>query len=136
MLCENIQRIMDDRKVTAEYKTLVQDYVNRLMEVLNVVTITFSDGAYTIERSRLVPFGVLWALIQNYDENELENVVIPRSRESFLVLLEFMEAATPIRREELIHEHKTTFGTSLIHDANYFDLPSASQSELYNYHVE
>jgi hypothetical protein len=130
MLCENIQRIMDDKKVTEEYKTLLQDYINRLMEMLDVVTLMFSDGACTIERSRLVPFGVLWAMTQNYDENELENVVIPRSRETFLILLKFIDAVHPTRRWELI-EYNTKFGASLLRDAKYFNLPSASQSELY-----
>jgi hypothetical protein len=131
MLCENIQRIMDDRKVTEEYKIFLQDNINCLMEMLDVVTLMFSDGAYTIERSRLVPFGVLWVLTQNYDENELENVVIPRSRETFLILLEFIEAVTPIRRQELINKYNTKIGASLLDDANYFDLSSTYQSELY-----
>ena len=131
MLCENIQRIMDDRKVTEEYKIFLQDNINRLMEMLDVVTLMFSDGAYTIERSRLVPFGVLWVLTQNYDENELENVVIPRSRETFLILLEFIESVTPIRRQVLIHKYNTEIGASLLDDATYFDLSSTYQSELY-----
>jgi hypothetical protein len=129
MLCENIHRIMNDKKVSQEYKTFVQEYIDRLTEVLDVVTLLFSDGSYSIERSRLVPFGVLWGLTQNYNENELETVVIPRSRENFLVLLSFLET-DPARRARVYHEHSTRFVGSLLEDATYFGVSSTYLAEI------
>ena len=140
-LCENIHRIMDDKKVTEEYKNILHDYLDRLTEMLNVVTLLFSDGDhYTIEPSRLIPFGLLRGLTENYDENELEHVVIPGSRENFLVLLAFIEEENEVRRAGLIrafrgpytyHQHTTRLGESLLDDANKLALPSASLAELY-----
>jgi hypothetical protein len=140
-LCENIHRIMDDKKVTEEYKNILHDYLDRLTEMLNVVTLLFSDGDYyTIEPSRLIPFGLLRGLTENYDENELEHVVIPGSRENFLVLLAFIEEENEVRRAGLIrafrgpdtyHHNTARLGESLLDDANKLALPSASLAELY-----
>jgi hypothetical protein len=145
MLClsEQIQSIMDDNKVTKEYKNILQAYKNRLINMFYVVTLLFEDGeAYTIERSRLIPFGTLTQLTVSYDENELKDVVLPKSRKNFLVLLAFLEAETSARRSELIralcepdtyHNHTTRIGESLLKDANYFSLPEASLSDLYRH---
>jgi hypothetical protein len=130
MLCENIHRIMNDKKVSQKYKTFVQEYIDRLTDVLDVVTLQFSDGSYSIERSRLIPFGVLWGLTQNYNENELESVVIPRSRDNFLVLLSFIETETPARRARVYHDHNTRLVGSLLEDATYFRVSSTYLAEL------
>ena len=88
----------------------------------------------------MVPFGLLRGLTENYDENDLEHVVIPGSRENFLVLLAYIEEENEVRRAGLIrafrgpdtyHHHTARLGGSLLEDANYFALPSASRAELY-----
>jgi hypothetical protein len=138
MFCEKVATMMASPTVTETYKSFVKAYLESLHDMLDVVTIKFLDGSYTIKKSRLKPFKFLKEVME-CDNNDQEPFSIPRTQENFIHLLSFMETETLVGRTDLVrslrvsstyHNHSTIIGQSLLEDANYFMIPDRDLAQL------